>query len=138
LATPDIEIDRKTARLYGALTPGDFSDGETSLRVASALRSGSIPAPADLTNAFSRPLRELVPAIAQIHTEFLVAGAPFVALSGAGPTQYTLVGTLPEAIDIAQSLASRRQFAMRVMVARPVPSGIKLRRDKTPPAASAL
>jgi 4-diphosphocytidyl-2-C-methyl-D-erythritol kinase len=138
LARPNIEIDRKTAKLYGALEPSDFSDGGASLRVASALDRGSIPDPADLDNAFTRALHDLIPELSSFISHFRDSGAPFVALSGAGPTHYTIVPTLAEAGSIGARVAGKSPLPLRVLVARPAPSGILLRRQKTHQVASAL
>jgi 4-diphosphocytidyl-2-C-methyl-D-erythritol kinase len=138
LASPNIEIDRKTAKLYGALRSSDFSDGGASLRVASALDRGSIPDSADLENAFARPLHELIPELSSLIAHFRQAGAPFVALSGAGPTHYTIVPSLAEATSISVRAACNPPIPLRVLVARPAPSGILVRRQKTHQAASAL
>ena len=71
------------------------------------------------------------PGIAEIVEHFHDAGAPLVALSGAGPTHFTIVPVLSDAISIASKLARRAPIPMRVLIARPVPSGIQQRRRKT-------
>ncbi len=131
LASPDIELERKTARLYGALSAADFSNGYRVRQVAAALRQGAIPATADLANAFSRPLARFVPDIAAMVTAFEEAGAPFVALTGAGPTHYTIATTLHDAAGIADQLMRLTPIPLRALLARPVASGIHLRQDKT-------
>ena len=131
LASPAIDIERKTATLYGALASSDFSDGSAAIRVASALQQRAVPEPSDLGNAFSQPLAHLIPGIAEIVEHFHDAGAPFAALSGAGPTHFTIVPVLSDAISVASKLARRAPIPMRVLIARPVPSGIQQRRRKT-------
>jgi 4-diphosphocytidyl-2-C-methyl-D-erythritol kinase len=131
LASPEIELERKTARLYGALTPADFSDGDRVRRVAASLRNGTVPAPADLDNAFSRPIARFVPHIGAMIAAFEDAGAPFVALTGAGPTQYTITTHLHDAMDIAAKLMRLTPIPLRALMARPVATGIRMRRDKT-------
>lgn len=131
LASPAIELERKTARLYGSLHPSDFSDGSRVLRTATALERGELPDRSDLGNAFSRALAEVLPLTTDLVADFAAAGTPFVALSGAGPTHYTIVGSLREAMEISARLARRTSIPTRVLVARPVRSGIQLRRNKT-------
>jgi 4-diphosphocytidyl-2-C-methyl-D-erythritol kinase len=131
LASPEIELERKTARLYAALREDDFSDGSASRSVASALRQGAIPPPVDLQNAFSRALATLMPEIGELSVRFHQAGASFVAISGAGPTHYTIAPTLSAAISISTQLASRPPRPMRVLIARPVGPGLQRRRHKT-------
>ncbi len=131
LAAPDSEIDRKTARLYGTLRLGDFSQGTRVARVADALRERRLPDPADLENTFARPVLEVLPEIARLHATFKRAGAPFVALSGAGPTHYSIVRELRDAIRIARSIRQDRPFPMRILIARPTGPGLLIRREKT-------
>ena len=138
LASPEIEIERKTATLYGALGSSDFSDGSATRRVASALERGSIPDPADLANAFTRPLQELIPETSNLIAHFREAGAPFVALTGAGPTHFTIVPALSDAASVGARLARQPPVPMRVLVARSVPSGALLRRGKTHHGDAAL
>lgn len=138
LASPDIELDRKTARLYGALTPADFSDGYRIRQVATSLQNGAIPAIADLANAFSRPLTRFVPPIAAMITAFEEAGAPFVALTGAGPTHYTITTDLREAIELSRQLMRLTPIPLRALVARPVATGIRIRWHKTRTSPTAL
>ena len=138
LVAPSIEIDRKTARLYGALLATDFSDGSRANRVSEALASHRKPEPVDLANAFERPLAELIPSLPDLVDAFQRAGAPFVALSGAGPTHYTFVSALNEAMRIASNLQQRNPFPARVMIARPTACGPIVRHQKTVDSAGAL
>lgn len=131
LAAPSIELERKTAQLYGALRSEDFSDGSRIERVASSLEAGRRPNIDDLANAFERPLAELLPEIALLRAALLVAGAPFVALSGAGPAHYTIVPELRSALEIVNRLGTERPFPMRILVARPVGCGPLIRGEKT-------
>ncbi len=103
LFTPSIEIPRKTAALYGSLESGDFSDGGRIATQRSRLDEGRELEPALLANAFSRALESLAPPIVDLKRAARDAGAPFVALSGAGPSHYTIMSTE----DDANALASR-------------------------------
>jgi 4-diphosphocytidyl-2-C-methyl-D-erythritol kinase len=139
LVTPEVALDRKTARLYGTLTHQDFSDGSRANAVADALRSGTLPQPSDLSNAFVRPLTELLPDTTRTIADALeAAGAPFVALSGAGPTPYTIVRALPEARSISTILASMSSIPLTTRVARPVATGMQIREEKTSGMSPAL
>lgn len=138
LASPALDIDRKTARLYGALTPTDFSDGTQVERVARTLRDGLLPLPEDLGNAFARPLRTFLPEVDDLVNTFTTAGAPFVALSGAGPTHYTIVPALRQAITIAQELARRSPKSLRISIARPMATGLQIRIEKPDSVRPAL
>lgn len=131
IAAPAIELAQNTARLYGALRPEDFSNGARVQRVADAMRAHSSPSHVDLVNSFERPLVDLVPEVTALRSSFLRAGAPFVALSGAGPAHYTIVPALSDAIRIASALSSHRPLPMRILVARPVARGPILMSEKT-------
>lgn len=131
LVCPEIELERKTARLYAALTIEDFSDGSRVRRVADVLRRNAHPAPTDLLNVFARPLAEFVPEIVEFTEAFTAAGAPFVALSGAGPAHYTIVSRLSDAIAISSQLARHAPIPLRSIIARPMSTGIQIRGGKT-------
>lgn len=131
LASPVVEIERKTAQLYGALRPGDFSDGSRVERVAASLRAHRVPDATDLFNTFRQPLAERFLEVAPLHRAFQHAGAPFAALSGAGPTHYTIVSELDSALRIARQLAQERPMPMRILVARPTAAGPLTRVSKT-------
>ena len=84
-------IPRKTATLYGLLGAEDRSSGATVREQADRLRAGKPPEPALLGNAFERPLLALRPELRAVGEAIRRAGAPFVAVSGAGPAHYTIV-----------------------------------------------
>ena len=131
LASPVCALERKTARLFGSLQQADLSTGDRVNRVVAALSSGLKPSPDDLANAFSRPLREILPETLDLIDAFDAAGAPLVALSGAGPTHYTIIPRLSDALFLAQRLSRHAPIPMRVLVGRPVATGMQVRVDKT-------
>jgi 4-diphosphocytidyl-2C-methyl-D-erythritol kinase len=89
-------------------------------RQADRLRAGLGLDPALLGNAFARPLFALRPEIATIQHAMYAAGAPFVALSGAGPSHYTYVAQLESALAIAARLEAGLGALARVLVCEPV------------------
>jgi 4-diphosphocytidyl-2-C-methyl-D-erythritol kinase len=107
IVTPPIHLANKTALLYRSLAPSDFTDGTRARAVARALETGNLPEPALLANAFSRPLAGIAPAVASVQRAMHEAGVPFVALSGAGPSHYTLVPSTEEAIALGQEIRKR-------------------------------
>ena len=117
LATPAITILQKTATLYGSLLTGDFSDGSSIASQAERLRTGRELDSSLLSNAFSRALGDLFPEVLHLKQCMLDARCPFVSLSGAGPTHYTIAETKPEADRIAANLSSSTANGLRVMVA---------------------
>jgi 4-diphosphocytidyl-2-C-methyl-D-erythritol kinase len=100
LVTPRLLIPSKTRTLYSALGPADFTNGETVRNAADATSERSI-LEQQLPNAFTRPLlefREVQAAIDGLRS----AGAPWVSVSGAGPTVFTLVEHVADAASIAR------------------------------------
>jgi 4-diphosphocytidyl-2-C-methyl-D-erythritol kinase len=90
LVTPKVHIHAKTATLYGALTAEDFSTGERVAFQVEYLRSTGTIDPSLLGNAFLRPLQGMVPEIGTTIERMHEAGCRTIALSGAGPTLYSL------------------------------------------------
>ena len=91
IVAPRIQIPRKTASLFAALQPGDFSDGSRVQQQADRLRAGLPLDPGLLGNAFSRALYALRPDVEAVASAMREAGAEHVALSGAGPAHYAAV-----------------------------------------------
>lgn len=120
LVVPDVVIANKTARLYQMLSPADLSDGSRVLAQANRLRGGLALDPALLGNAFSRPLEALVPEVREVRAILGQAGAPIVALSGAGPAHYVPVFDRDEAERIAGTVRSTLGDRARVDVVSPL------------------
>lgn len=108
LVVPGLEIPAKTPTLYRALEPDDFSGGARVERAAASISKGKTPESTVLGNAFERPLYGIAPQLAHLRDRMLAAGAPFVALSGAGPAHYTLYESESE----GRELASRLEVAL--------------------------
>jgi 4-diphosphocytidyl-2-C-methyl-D-erythritol kinase len=104
LIVPRIRMAAKTATLYGALEPSDFTDGSRTDVAVRAIHDGRLPDPALLANAFTRPLYVIDPNLASVAGRVLAAGAPHVAVSGAGPGHYVLCPDQVEADDLAETL----------------------------------
>lgn len=117
LVSPGIAIPGKTARLYGELRSGDFTDGAMIREQAARLRQRDPVAPTLLHNAFSSALLRLAPETADLQRLMRQAGCPFVALSGAGPTHYTIVPDQDRAATIAADLRDTSTPGTQVFVA---------------------
>ncbi len=112
LVTPGIEISDKTRTMYGAIDPAWWSDGS---RVDAIARELPVLPSASPFNVFERAMTSRFPETNAARQHLLAAGAPFAALTGAGPTWYTLVD---REVD-AQGIASRIDDAdLLVTVAR--------------------
>ncbi|MGI9252798.1 MAG: 4-(cytidine 5'-diphospho)-2-C-methyl-D-erythritol kinase, partial [Thermomicrobiales bacterium] len=90
IVSPDIRLERKTARLYGALKPTDCSDGGAVREQMARLSAGKPLDPALLGNAFTRPLLEILPELNELRTLMSRHAGWSPALSGAGPTHYVV------------------------------------------------
>jgi 4-diphosphocytidyl-2-C-methyl-D-erythritol kinase len=121
VVAPNVSIPRKTASLYAALQAGDLSDGAKVMSQASRLRTGLDIDLDMLGNAFSRPLYERVPGLTHLPEAMRRAGAPTVALSGAGPAHYTAVGDPVMARHISDRLQANLGNAARIVVVTPTP-----------------
>ncbi len=98
----------KTARLYGGLKNGDFSDGVMTERFAGALIENREIPPSLFSNAFERVASALWPEIVEYRWRFLEAGAYRVHLSGAGPALFSLHRDRNEAERILVNLQKNR------------------------------
>jgi 4-diphosphocytidyl-2-C-methyl-D-erythritol kinase len=101
LVVPALDIPAKTASLYGSLNTEDFSQGSQIDGVLTALETGLLPRGEHLRNAFVRPLYLLAPELTGLHSTLMNCGAPYVALSGAGPAHYVLFETGNDAHSLA-------------------------------------
>lgn len=119
VVSPTVVLPRKTASLYAALAPADFSDGSRVREQAARLRRGEPLAPALLANAFARPLSRLLPDLAALPDQMRRHGASTVALSGAGPSHYAPVSDPEAAHHLAATLAAALGDRARVAVAAP-------------------
>jgi 4-diphosphocytidyl-2-C-methyl-D-erythritol kinase len=127
IATPVRHLGQKTAVLYSMLRPEDFSSGNRIEHLAAAIRRGLPPDPWLLGNAFSRTVAQVFPETNALQAALLEAGAPFVALSGAGPAHYTAVDSINRAVAIGVATHSRLGAGYRVLVCRAA-RGVLMRR----------
>jgi len=103
LVVPRIDIPRKTATLYGALSEGEYDRGEAVGQQVSSLRAGKPLDPALLGNSFLAPLERLAPAVANTRAAMIAAGL-HPALSGSGPTLYAPCVTEADAARAAATV----------------------------------
>ncbi len=126
LVTPTIVIREKTGTLYNALTYDDFSTGASVARQSKRMLAGNEIDPSLLVNSFSRPLAHLSGEIDRLRHCMIEAGCPFVALSGAGPTHYSLLSTEQEARNIAAAIAAAVTFDARIFVSSFRTTGLRI------------
>ncbi len=81
----------KTARRFGALAHGDFSDGEHSRRLAARIDRGAPPPVRDLVNAFEAVVERTEPELLAHYVRYRAGRGPALHLCGAGPALYLFV-----------------------------------------------
>ncbi len=91
LVPPVGQRPEKTARMYGALTPTDFSDGHRAKRMAQRIARGAPPPAADLRNSFEAVVERTDAELVACFSMFRGAGAPQLHLSGAGPAVFAFI-----------------------------------------------
>jgi 4-diphosphocytidyl-2-C-methyl-D-erythritol kinase len=104
IVVPKIDLAAKTATLYSMISPEDYSDGTMVQHVVDALVSGSAIRPESLANAFTRPLRKLIPHVDEVARIMGEAGCSQIALSGAGPAHYSIFESESEAREAEDRL----------------------------------
>jgi 4-diphosphocytidyl-2-C-methyl-D-erythritol kinase len=100
-------IDVSTATVYRNLSANDYSNGETSGLLLAALQSGSHFQLDYLHNSLERGVLEQYPTVAQAREDLREAGAPFIRLSGSGPTLFAPFATLAHAAQVQQRLQNQ-------------------------------
>jgi 4-diphosphocytidyl-2-C-methyl-D-erythritol kinase len=100
-------IDVSTATVYRNLSTNDYSDGGPSRLLLAALQSGHDFHLDYLHNSLERGVLERYPTVAQAREDLQEAGAPFVQLSGSGPTLFAPFATLTHAAQAQQRLQNQ-------------------------------
>lgn len=117
IVSPHFAIPSKTQTLYRSLNPNDFTAGQKVREHAVNLERGFLPASAP-PNAFERALRGY-DAVSRAFAALDEAGAPWVSVSGAGPSVFTMVLDYALAASIAEQVSPANG---QIFVARTVPA----------------
>jgi 4-diphosphocytidyl-2-C-methyl-D-erythritol kinase len=117
LLKPPVAVSTPAA--FRALTPGDYTDGQATAKLAAAIRNaGALPLDG-LANALESRICQEYPAVAESREAFLQAGAQLVQMSGSGPTLFALFPSLAGAATVYQALLREgRQVWLTRTVAR--------------------
>jgi 4-diphosphocytidyl-2-C-methyl-D-erythritol kinase len=91
LVPPVPPMPNKTARRFGALAHGDFSDGTRSRKLAARLDRGAPPPVRDLVNVFEAVVERSDPELLAHYVRYRAGRGPALHLCGAGPTLYLFV-----------------------------------------------
>jgi 4-diphosphocytidyl-2-C-methyl-D-erythritol kinase len=120
VAVPRLAIIGKTAAMYGLLRLRDFSDGVIVSSTAASLDTGGAIQFEALRNAFTRPLYDTFPDLRDLGDQFRAAGAPVVAITGAGPAHFTVVDDPDRASLISRNLERRLSTSAEIILCRPI------------------
>jgi 4-diphosphocytidyl-2-C-methyl-D-erythritol kinase len=103
LVKPAISIS--TAEVFRHLTTQDYSDGRASRSVLAALaKEQNQLSLENLHNSLEQSVLQHYPQVAQAREDMLHAGAPYVRLSGSGPTLFSTFSNLSQAAQVQQQL----------------------------------
>jgi len=103
LVKPAISVS--TPIVFRNLTAQDYSDGSASRSVLAALTEGHNQPPLeDFHNSLERSVLQQYPQVAQAREDMLHVGAPYVQLSGSGPTLFSTFSNLSQAAQVQQQL----------------------------------
>ncbi len=94
----------KTERLYASLETRQYTDGQITGMLASALREGGKFTPSMLFNTFENVAFDRFAGLKEYREQFLQAGADSVHLAGSGPALFTLTGDKARAEEIYRRL----------------------------------
>ncbi|MGH2533755.1 MAG: 4-(cytidine 5'-diphospho)-2-C-methyl-D-erythritol kinase [Thermomicrobiales bacterium] len=122
VASPRISVPNKTRGMYGLLQPRDFSDGSSVTALTESIVNRK-PIPWDrMVNRFERAATELFPEIVEMRHTFKRAGAPFVAMTGAGPSHFTASADPDQAKAIHAGLTRAIGQWAELFLCRPIPA----------------
>ncbi len=99
-------VESKTATLYRALTPEDFSGASATEGLAARLSRGEPVRDADLVNAFERPARSAFEGLGALWDDLQRATGRRFHLSGAGPSIFALASDRHDAGALARQLSA--------------------------------
>ncbi len=100
---PEEHRGEKTAEMFGALTPDDFSDGEATRGLEDVITRGRTIDDAELCNVFERVVPTQQPGAARAMDALREAGwSP--RLAGAGPSFFVLLGPGVDADALSQRI----------------------------------
>ena len=94
----------KTARMYGAIRPGHFSDGTQTDQLVERITRAETVRDIDVVNVFERLLQEVDENAAQAFSAARAAGSPHLA--GSGPALFLLLSEDEPAAELVRQMRS--------------------------------
>ncbi len=116
LAVPEVDLPDKTASMYRALTPSDFTSGGLTRKLEARIRGGGDVPPQLLFSVFDSSARAIARDVDRCWNDLFAAGAREIHVSGSGPALYTVVSKKEMATTIAlvmERIKGWRSFATR-------------------------
>lgn len=115
LLAPAIEVPRKTAALYGRLTPSHFTSGALTRKLEARIRGGGDAPPQFLFNVFDDVAFDAFPGLERYWQTFYSLGAREIHLAGSGPTVFAPVSR--KEVGIALQLLLQHQHGWQAYLA---------------------
>lgn len=100
LVRPSVAVS--TAKVFGALAPMDYRDATDTEAVVAAIRSGETLSFDHMTNSLERGVLEQYPEVRRARDSLFDLGAPFVRMSGSGPSLFSPYRALDDAARLAR------------------------------------
>jgi 4-diphosphocytidyl-2-C-methyl-D-erythritol kinase len=113
LATPPpAERGEKTAAMYAALTPDDYTEGDATIGLREIVASGHTIVDGAIANVFERVIGKMHPETANAMAALEARGLFTPHLCGSGPSFFVLVGD-PDLIELAKDRITKLGFRAR-------------------------
>lgn len=107
LVKPPVSIS--TSAVFSALSPADYTDEADTEAVIAAIRGGEALLFDRMTNALERRVVDQYPEVRHARDSLFDLGAPFVKMSGSGPSLFSPFRALGDAARLA-ARAREREF----------------------------
>lgn len=104
IACPEVAIPSKTARMYAALRPSDWTTGDMAMALSEQLDAGRAPDSALLFNVFDRAADVVYDGFAAIRERLVDGTGRRFHLTGAGPSLFALAADGADARRVATAI----------------------------------
>ena len=123
----------KTRALYGALSPADYGDGDTTLALAKRLDARQPILDTPLVNSFDTAAGRIYADFAELRSRLEDALERPIHLTGAGPTLFAI---FPSAAEARQAARRVSRLGLKTVVARSIRRRPSIRASAAPGSAS--
>ncbi|MFP6679935.1 MAG: 4-(cytidine 5'-diphospho)-2-C-methyl-D-erythritol kinase [Dehalococcoidia bacterium] len=116
LVSPETDLNDKTARLYGQLSPSDYTRGVLTHKLAGRIRGGGDVPAQFFFNVFSPYAEVVFSDYGHIRNTFHNLGAMGISMSGAGPSMFALAPS--REIGVAWQLMLEMQHGLHAYLVK--------------------